>query len=312
MTMFSNWVRDPAAESIMDELSIPFEKGEISKTEINKRLSSQNQARQTALDEERVESIKFSVKKNQPLPMIVVRKMVNGEGVIVGGNHRFAATEEDVGLIPCYLAKCTDAEFETLCRVLNTVVGQGVTNKERVSFAIDAIERLGMSQSIAAELYQIPVKAVQNRLMAEKAARVLADMPKRQRDAMTQTHVIRLGRHNRQNINIVRAAAGFVATSGVSAASAEYRDLCTRAGNCKTEAESVRVFESAIPATSQKPVPRNKRKKFISALTAIGSLVKCKSFQDLEISDDEIAEIEKQCKNTTRFLNSLIKESGSR
>jgi len=305
----TTWYEDTGAEAVMDGLKIAFEVEDISRIKVDRKKSSENRAREKPIDSDRVASIKVAVKNGVPLPMIVVRRFGSGL-VIAGGNHRFNATED--ATFPAYIVACADAEFETLCRALNTVVGQGSTASERVSHAVDAVERLGLRVGDAAKTYQVTAGAIKNRIAVIKAKRRIESLPLSVRNKFTQTHSMTIGHKLRSNSNILRAAANMVAATGVGAKSEEYRDACIQAEKAKTEAEAVQVFESltTITATNNPIIPRKKHRKFVSAVTQLGSLESAKTFEDLEFAKAEIPEITKRCKKLARFLNSLCKASG--
>lgn len=304
-----NWVDDIAAMAIADGMGLQHEKAVIEIQHIDIGKSYENRAREIPLDESRLEGIAHAMREGIPIPKIFVRRC-GLKYVIAGGNHRFNSLPETVRVLEVHVVECTDAEFETLCRALNTVVGVGLSKNERIRCAVDAVERLGMSRKDAARLYGLTVIAVET--AAKKAAvekRIEAITGKR-KSSMTQTHICKLG-DLANNDNILRAVTEFVDKS--KATSDELAQLATLARKQTTEADQVEIFRRATePYKTPKKVtiPRKHKKRFLTALKQIEIVLEKKTWQELEIEPVEAESLRERVKKVKDCLHFLCKASG--
>ena len=174
--MFSNWIDDVAGIAALEELGIRVYDAVIPVTSINRKASAENRARKHSLDESRIEGIVSARKRNIPIPKIVVRKSPTFGNVIAGGNHRFASLNGESS-IPVHMIECTDAEFEIACKILNTVVGVGISKDERIAAAMDAHERLGVARKVACSMYGVSEGTLQDAIVKRNFTQRLMDLP---------------------------------------------------------------------------------------------------------------------------------------
>jgi uncharacterized ParB-like nuclease family protein len=305
------WIDDDAAKVVLLDMGLETSDEVISAMDIDKVKSAQNRARATPLDDTRIEGISAAAEKGVPIPKIVVRKEAKGAYVIAGGNHRFAACATDRDIIPVHVIQCTDAEFETACRVLNTVVGVGMTKAERLAAALDDIQRLGITQSMAAGLYGVSKKQVSEAAIEQDTRRrVAAVVPASVAKQVTKTHIKNLGELAR-NDNILKAACMLVSKAKLTVS--QISDLTKEAKTKHTEADQLAVFEDAVTIhCSERPriIPRRKRSEFASTLKRIKNLEGVQSWSALEIEPREVEVWTKQVDEAISILQRLSKVSG--
>jgi len=308
--MAINWIDDAPAMAIADGMGIRHSLATIMISDIDKKKSAENRARDIPLDESRREGIRHSMDSGIPIPKIFVRA-VGGEYVIAGGNHRFSGIDLRTKAIPVHVAFCTDAEFEIFCRALNTVVGVGMTHAERMKAAVDAVNRMGVSRKDAAAIYGVVQKSLE--IAVRKAAleyRIESVLPG-VRKKITASHLVCLG-EMASNDNVLRAAADFVDKS--KATVIEFSELAKEAKSKATEADAVAVFEVAtMPYKKGKraSVPKRVRKSLLDVLTQIESLEGKTSWRQLELDPIEIAKVHARILKATSILDSLLRDSGS-
>ena len=303
------WVNDDAAIVVLNDMGLSVEDRTIRVSDINKKASRENRARDLPLDETRVGGIKNAIEKGVPIPKIVMRE-VDGQYVIAGGNHRYASIN-GVQEFPVHvLSDCSDVEFEVACRILNTVVGEGMTQQQRVSSAVDAVERLGFTRREACELYGVSEDSVKHGIASVAAQRRLASMPPRVRNALKKTHITRLG-ELANNENILRAAANLVAETKISAD--ELGEIAKVVRGKTTEAAQVLVFEDRMKigqSQSARKVPRKTRHKLLASLTTIQQLKGKKTWSSVEVAKDEVEIFKQSAKEVISILNCLLKGDG--
>ena len=127
---------------------------------------------------------------------------------------------------------------------------------------------------------------------------------------MTQTHCVKLG-DLANNDNVLKAAAEFVLKASPS--SAQFMELAGEAKSKSTEADQVAVFRTAMePYEKGKSItiPRNVKKKFLVALASFEHLMERRSWQALEIQQNETDAIKLRLKDLQSYLNFLCKENG--
>jgi len=308
--MSINWVNDSAAVAIAASLGITAHEIEIKVSNIDRKLSAENRAREVPLDEGRLDGIRHSISLGIPIPKVVVRLLPDGETcVIAGGNHRFNSIADSVSIIPVHCAQCTDAEFEVLCRALNTVVGVGMTQSERVKAAVDAVERIGFTRKEAGKIYGVHETTLSytiKKLIAER--KVMAILP-HAKNKMTTIHFQRLGDLG-MNDNILKACAVFVDKS--KADGARVQELAVIARTKATEAEQVNVFSSATAPYflgKKIQVPRRKRSSFLSSIQTINKIASKKTWQSIEMDSQDIESVRQSIVTTIHILNCLCKAS---
>jgi hypothetical protein len=312
------WVNDEAAQVVLLDMGIETREEVVSVADIDKKKSAENRARAKALDETRIDGISAAAEKGVPIPKIVVRSRPDGTYVIAGGNHRFAACENKVSIpshvinwIPVHVINCTDAEFETACRVLNTVVGVGMTKAERVAAAVNDVQRLGITQATAASLYGLHASDVSTGVMDLVIARRIASvLPANAAKKVTKTHIRRLGDLSK-NDNILKAACELVIVGKCK--TEEIADLTREAKKKKTEAEQLAVFADALQmrrSSEGKKIPRKKRSEFAGTIKRIKNLAEVKSWAALEIEPEEVETWKRAVKESVHILQTLLQVDG--
>jgi hypothetical protein len=304
-----NWVDDLAAMAIADSLGIGHVTQIISVDDIDRKRSAENRARDIPLDESRRDGITHSMDAGVPIPKIFVRN-VGGSFVIAGGNHRFSGIRPAVKSIPVHATLCTDAEFELLCRALNTVVGVGMTQAERIRAAVDAIERLGMTQKDASGIYGVALSTVGSayrKTIAERRAKAILPNAK---CTMKQSHFNGLG-DLIHNDNVLKAAAIFVDKAKADAKT--LGEIASVAKTKKTEAEQVEVFTQATePYRKGKKVsvPRRIRQSLLKTLDQIEKLEGKTTWQSLELDPIEVESVRRRMRKAASTLLCLCREDG--
>lgn len=306
--MLINWVEDSAARVVLDDIGIEMVDQTISVQQIDKKASRENRARACPLDETRIEGIKCAAQKGVPIPKIVVRR-VGAKYIIAGGNHRFSSLNGQTE-IPVHVIEGTDEEFEVACRVLNTVVGVGMTSEERMENAIDAVNRLGLTKQAAADIYGVSPHTL-NAAIRTKAIEIKASslFPHRGRK-ISKTQIIKLG-DIAYNDNVLKAACEMIAATNAS--SKEVGELAALARTKSTEAEQVAVFEEAAALKrkdAKKIVRRNKRIHFLSLITQVRQLGAVRTWADLQIESSEADQVKQQIRDAINTLKNLCKVNG--
>jgi hypothetical protein len=307
MKMKINWVIDEAGILVLRDIGLDSHVEVISIDQIDKKASRENRARSIPLDETRIDGIRNAMAKGIPMPMIFVRK-INDEYVIAGGNHRFASLEKQ-NEIPVHVIECLDSDFELACRLLNTVVGEGMSQRERVESAVDAIERLGLTRKAAGDLYGVNAWAIKNAINSRLAEQKMKALPANVQRSFTKSHVIALGELS-NNENVFKAAAQAVAATKLK--KEELLEIARLAKSKPTEAAQVAVFRdyAAMAGDAKKAVPRLIKKKLVNALLSLESLMEKKTWEALEISEAEKKEFRQRAKRIANYLDFLSKENG--
>jgi len=305
------WIDDEAAQVVLLDMGIETTEKVISVASIDRKKSSENRARVTPLDDTRIDGIAAAAAKGVPMPKIVVRGV--GEAyVIVGGNHRFAACGS-VASIPVHVIVCTDAEFETACRVLNTVVGVGMTKAERIQSAVNDVQRLGITQVVAARLYGVKRKeislAIVDTELMRRANQVCSPNIARK---VSKTHLKKLAELSK-NDNILRVACNAVVSGSLN--TLQFSELVELAKQKTTEAEQVAVFEDAIRVNgdvNRRVIPRKKRAALLSVINNLAKLNTgdVVTWETMEIDKDQIATLRQQLTQTIHILQTLLTASG--
>ena len=293
-----NWVNDDAAIAVLKEIGIDVLNNVIDVTNIDRKASKENRARDIALDEERVEGLQNSIARGVPIPKIVVRKTNKGL-VIAGGNHRFAS-----------LMECTDEEFEIACGLLNTYVGIGITKSERTKKAVDCVVRLGLTNQLAAKTWGVSVESVKDGVRMHELSRRFPSLPAKIKDRVTATHIRALG-DLAKNDNVARAAFAYACESKATAR--EMGDIARIARQETTEADQIAVFEKHARQARKdmtKVVPRKVKKTFLQACTTIENMKEKNTWQSLQFQREEIESAKKTLLEIVNMFSSLLKADG--
>jgi len=303
-----NWIKDDAGVAVLADAGIHVRDAVISVDSINRKASAENRARKIPLDESRLDGIRNAYQRRIPIPKIVVRKNHQGN-IIAGGNHRFGSLNGEK-MIPVHLIECTDAEFEMACKLLNTVVGDGMSRQERITNAVNDHKRLGVDRKTVCRMYGIKESTLADAIKHQELQLKLASFPARTRDAVTQTHAKILGDLNK-NENVTRAAVNAIASTRMTAK--DLSDLCKEAREANTEAEQIIVFERFAKlhcSDTAKVIPRINKQSFLRACTQLKNLKEKKTWESLEFSKDEILEAKAIASEVINILNCLCKANG--
>lgn len=305
-----NWIEDSAGVAIVSAKGIPITDIEIAVSDVDKKASGENRARLNPLDDERCEGILRSYEAGIPMPKIMVRKR-GSRYVIAGGNHRFNSLPKEVTRISVHCIDCTDAEFERICRQLNTVVGEGLTKQERIDDAIDAVERLGDPVKVAAEDYGISVSVLSAAIKQSRALKRLEIINPRCRQVLTATHAKSIG-ELANNTNVLRAVATYIVDAKPT--TNELKELTKKAREQTSEASQIKLFEDATAtavALKTRSIPRKKRKNFLSGLGNLETVLKTgATWSSLEITEEEVASVRNRVERIKDLLNSLLRVNG--
>lgn len=304
-----NWIKDDAGIAVLAGAGIHVRDAVISIDSINRKASAENRARKIPLDESRLDGIKSAYQRGIPIPKIVVRKDQRQGNVIAGGNHRFNSLNGEK-VIPVHIIECTDAEFEMACKLLNTVVGDGMSRQERISNAVNDHKRLGVDRKTVCRMYGIKEGTLADAIKHQELQLKLASFPASARDAVTQTHARILGDLNK-NENVTRAAVSAIASTRMTAK--DLSDLCKEAREAKTEAEQIVVFERFAKlhaSDTAKVIPRTNKQSFLRACTQLRNMKDKKTWESLEFSKDEIVEAKAIASEIINILNCLCKANG--
>jgi hypothetical protein len=304
-----NWIDDEAGIAVLQDVGIDVSDVTIAVDAINRKASAENRARKNPLDESRLDGIRSAYQRRIPVPKIVVRKDPRHGCVIAGGNHRFGALNGEV-VIPVHQIQCTDAEFEMACKLLNTVVGDGMSREDRIANALNDHERLGVDRKTACKVYGIKESALADAIKHREVIARIASLPTKTRDAVTLSHAKALG-DLAKNQNVMRAAANAIASTKMSVK--DFSNVAREAREANTEAEQVVVFERCSKLYRQdaeRVVPRRIKQTFLSACGKFKNLKDKKTWESLEFSQAEIPEAKIVAMEVINILNSLCKASG--
>lgn len=303
------WTKDIGAETVLKRLSIDYEMKTIDANTIDLKLSRANTARAFRINGDHAESISLGIMRNDPIPAIVVRKVHRSAGtsryVIAGGNHRDQAcriageSERET-----YVVECTDTEFTILCRLLNTVVGQGASKADRVMQACDAVRSSAMTASSAALEFNVAKQAISKALKVQTATlRVQSKLDK----ANTKiSPTVALALADVQLDSVVNKAIELICTSKLTGT--EVVTHIREAIKLPSEAEQANYLTGVIERNknaSRSPISSRKRSTFLKSITTLENLVTTSTtYCDLEIISD-VKEIALRCKNLAQRLNTL-------
>lgn len=309
------WVDDDAGLYVVEKkVGLNSTEEVISIGSIDRSLSSQNRARDIPLDKERSSLIAASMLAGIPIPKIFVRKiLVKGKTkyVIAGGNHReyaYTSINKISDDIPVHCVTCTDIEFEILCSLLNTVVGDGMQKAERVAKASDAVERLGWTQQEAANAYMIDSNDLSKHLRVLRFTRkhgIKSSVPK--------SHVLSISQSQQKSDPISKAWADVLNSCKMT--SKEVADLSKKVDESSSEDEAIQIIqtESMIrKKVAKSPLPKPERRRFLSLLAQFEQFFDNHSSkrgnatpESLELLLEEREEVSLRCKILADILNTL-------
>ena len=304
-----NWIDDEAGIAVLQDIGIDVCDATIAVDSINRKASAENRARKNPLDESRLDGIRSAYERRIPIPKIVVRKDPRHGNVIAGGNHRFGGLNGEK-IIPVHQIQCTDAEFEMACKLLNTVVGDGMCREDRVANAMRDHERLGVDRKTACKIYGIKESALADAIKHREVISKIASLPSKVRDSVTLTHVKTLG-ELAKNQNVMRAAANAIGATKISVK--DFAELCKEAREANTEAEQIVVFErfsKLYRLDAERVVPRKIKQTFLSACARIKNLKDKKTWESLEFAQSEITDAKIIAMEVLNILSYLCKENG--
>jgi hypothetical protein len=306
------WTKDVGAETVLNRLSIKFQMERIDANAIDVKLSRANTARAFRIDADHAESISLAIMRGDPIPAIVVRKILlttkekyKCVHVIAGGNHRdegcrIAGESER----EAYVVECTDTEFTILCRLLNTVVGQGATKADRVMQACDAVRASAMTATSAAIEFNVSKQAISKALKLQAANLRLQSKLDSAKTKISPNVALALA--DVQLDSVLDKAIELVAKSKLSGT-----DIVTHvreAIKLPSEAEQANYLAGVIERNQnvgRSPITSKKRAAFLKSISALENLiVSSTTYSALEIIND-VKEIKARCQKLAQRLNTL-------
>lgn len=308
-----NWIDDVPGMSVIDSLGLACTTDSIDIKAIDKKESAQNRARDTPLDRERSYGIARAIGQNVPIPRLVFRKRKNGTKVsyvVAGGNHRLHAITDVIrndDIVEAHIVDCSNEEFELLCRLLNTVVGEGASKSVRISQATDAVDRLGFAIHKAADMYHISrndlKKAIQSRDIRTKFELT--------GKKVSPSQINSIGMKCIDNDNVLKAMLPVIAKHSLT--QAQVRDMSKRCEEHKTEQDmilAVVAFDKEMEKNKDRPTPRPRRVNFLRLVSGIeaameGALSAKTLLEHLQFSDEESEEVRQRCKKIANTLSCL-------
>jgi hypothetical protein len=303
------WTKDIGAETVMKRLSIAYELKSIDANMIDVKLSRANTARAFRIDADHAESISLGIIRDDPIPAIVVRKCkfsaVTYRYVIAGGNHRdqgcrIAGEAER----EAYVVECTDTEFTILCRLLNTVVGQGASKADRVMQACDAVRASAMTAISAALEFNVSRQAISKALKLQTATLRLQSKLDNAKTKISP--IVALALADVQLDSVVDKAIELISKSKLTGT--EIVTHVREAIKLPSEAEQANYLAGVIERNknaSRSPITSKKRATFLKSISTLENLVVASTkYSDLEIISD-VKAIALRCKNLAQLLNTL-------
>jgi len=308
-----NWIDDMPGLSVIDSLGLSCTTVTVDIKAIDKKESAQNRARDTPLDRDRAHGIARAINQNIPIPRLVFRKRKSGAKisyVVAGGNHRLHAINDVIGkddAVEAHVVDCSNEEFELLCRLLNTVVGEGASKTVRISQATDAVDRLGFAIQKAADMYHISrndlKKAIQSRDIRTKFELT--------GKKVSPSQINSIGMKCIDNDNVLRSMLPVIAKHSLT--QAQVRDMSKKCEEQKTEQDmilAVMAFDEEMEKTKERPTPRPRRVNFLRLIggleAAIVGASSAKTLLDyLQFSDEESEEVRQRCKKIATTLSCL-------
>jgi hypothetical protein len=303
------WTKDVGAETVLQRLRIDYEVKRIEANIIDVKLSRANTARAFRIDVDHAESISLAIMRGDPIPAIVVRKIFltkeKYKYVIAGGNHRdegcrIAGEPER----EAYVVECTDTEFTILCRLLNTVVGQGATKADRVMQACDAVRASAMTATSAAIEFNVSKQAISKALKLQAANLRLQSKLDSAKTKISPNVALALA--DVQLDSVLDKAIELVAKSKLSGT-----DIVTHvreAIKLPSEAEQANYLAGVIERNQnvgRSPITSKKRAAFLKSISTLENLiVSSTTYSALEIIND-VKEIKARCQKLAQRLSTL-------
>ena len=308
-----NWIDDIPGLSVIESLGLAYTTSAVEIRAIDKKESAQNRARDTPLDRERAHGIARAIGQNVPIPRLVFRKRKNGlkvTYVVAGGNHRLHAINDVIrkdDIVEAHVVDCSNEEFELLCRLLNTVVGEGASKSVRIAQATDAVDRLGFAIHKAADMYHISrndlKKAIQSRDIRTKFELT--------GKKVSPSQINSIGMKCIDNDNVLKSMLPVIAKHSLT--QAQIRDMSKRCEEHKTEQDmilAVMSFDEEMDKTKERPTPRPRRTNFLRLVSGIeaamvGASTSKTLLEYLQFSDEESEEVRQRCKKLANILSCL-------
>lgn len=308
-----NWIDDIPGMSVIDSLGLACTTMTVEIRAIDKKESAQNRARDTPLDRERAHGIARAIGQNIPIPRLVFRKRKIGAKVsyvVAGGNHRLHAINDVIckdDVVEAHVVDCSNEEFELLCRLLNTVVGEGASKSVRIIQATDAVDRLGFPISKAADMYHIS----RNDLKKSIQSRDIRTKFELTGKKVSPSQINSIGMRCIDNDNVMKAMLPVIAKHSLT--QAQIRDMSKRCEEQKTEQDmilAVLSYDEEIEKTKERPTPRPRRANFLRLLggietSMIGASSSKTLLEYLQFSDEESEEVRQRCKKLANILSCL-------
>jgi ParB-like chromosome segregation protein Spo0J len=272
---------DFRVENWLKALGVAFRLVPVALEDIDEKASLRNQARKEPINLANKDSCVSALRNGDRLPALVLAKGA-AEYVILGGNHRFAASKE-LGY-DCVLAYVVDVNDDTvqrrIAKKLNVGEGMQLDSDERLQDALQDIRDEGITREEAAKRYQIGVGRIERAQRADEVKRRLAERHVRVPVGVPDSTLDYLA--GVTNDNVLPEAVAVVRNSGLPAE--EARQFVKRIKAKRTEGEQLAVVRQEAEKLGVLPVmngvaeaeprrPRNlKALQFRRALTQMLNL----------------------------------------
>jgi len=219
----------------------------IKLTDIDRKVSRNNQARDKALIEDAVDSYRQALRNGQALPAIVVHK-VGAKYVIVDGNNRDQAANEEKALkaMAYVLDPATPSETITLLTVTaNTTNGVRVDKSWSLHNALYLTE-LGWTKDKAARALNVSVAAISAHEKERNTGKRAVDLRITGWNTMPVRVRQMLGRIKLDKPFVIVAEAAIVTKIG---SSTELNETITKINHATTEEEAIEIASQWARAT---------------------------------------------------------------
>lgn len=293
--------KDLGAEDVLRSMSLHGEYAVINLVDIDMGESRRNRGRIDQSSDYTIQEYAEAMLRGDRFPAICVRKIPNRKArpyVIAGGWTRTQAKmRAGVDHALAIVVTCDDAEFDLLCKRLNTVNGVRTTATERVMQAAELVLHRGIAFRTAASMMCVDVTCVRAevcrmRVMQQAAA---AGMTVKD-DAISQVDAKMISKFSDQP-PIAEALTMYVLTRGPAGITS--KQIAEELQSVKSESEKLAIIEKAQAASnyggrlaSDKTATRINRRALYNAIGRLEALVrKCKTMDAMQIEKSEHDEL---------------------
>jgi hypothetical protein len=190
------WIDDAVALNIIRRFNVSCERVTIPSSSIDtKRMANQSRFGWSKLKQSRVDEYALDMMAGEPFPCLVVIRARDGKYNILGGNHRFAATEiAGITNIDAYLLTVSDISIlDALTRMLNRPLGEPTTMEENVMTALEWADTWKKSLAVTAQTFKLSYDTLSRRKRQLERIGLLESLGVRRTDELTKDVLERLG-----------------------------------------------------------------------------------------------------------------------